>query len=155
MKTPRPLALGGLAAVASMCLALAACGQPESGAGSARSDDTGTAAEQAANPAAIAAAKAETARMEAAARAKAEAGERIERARAQRLARIEEIRRKDPALNWVNVGISTGKFSESINTTVYRTYDECERDPFMETSSCFPIARLPESYWKAEEQLRP
>ncbi len=62
---------------------------------------------------------------------------------------IEEIRRRDPAVNWVNIGISTGKFSESIGSTVHQTHEECIRRSAMEDNECFPIPALPDSYWKA------
>lgn len=64
---------------------------------------------------------------------------------------IESIRQSDPALNWVNVGISTFKHSNSLNTSVHRTYEECVNHSHMKANSCFPISALPDSYWSAGE----
>ncbi len=63
--------------------------------------------------------------------------------------KIEEIRQRDPNVNWVNIGITTGKFSESLRTSTHKTYDECVAHSYMEDNDCFPIAALPESYWNA------
>lgn len=63
---------------------------------------------------------------------------------------IEATRQKDPALNWVNIGITTGKFSESLGSSVHQTYDECINRSAMEDNECFPIPALPKSYWDAK-----
>lgn len=62
---------------------------------------------------------------------------------------IEAARHGDPALNWVNIGISTGKFSESMSTSVHRTYEECAAHGGEEDHECIPISALPSSYWNA------
>lgn len=157
MKTIISKTLGRLAMAAALSLALAACGQSDSNPDSAGDAVSGTSDEMLTEPSAVTVMNAEAAKavaVEQAERAKLEAAERVEqlrqeRIRQERFARIEGIRRKDPALNWVSVGISTGKFSESIDTTVHRTYAECAEASSMESNSCFPIARLPDSYWNA------
>lgn len=47
-------------------------------------------------------------------------------AEAARWEKIENARHADPKLNWLWTGITTGKFSESISSRVYKTYDECQ-----------------------------
>jgi hypothetical protein len=64
--------------------------------------------------------------------------------------KTDAIRQADPALNWVGIGISTGKFSESMASWTFRTYDECVKYPRGEASECIPIPALPKSYWDAE-----
>lgn len=66
--------------------------------------------------------------------------------------RILEIRSKDPNLNWINIGITTGKFSESISSSVFKTYEECVNAGYMEDHTCSPITALPKSYWDAEKK---
>lgn len=62
---------------------------------------------------------------------------------------VESQRQSDPALNWVNIGIATGKFSESIHSSVHRTHADCAAASYMEDNTCFPIRALPDSYWNA------
>lgn len=66
--------------------------------------------------------------------------------------RINSIRQADPNLNWVRIGISTGKFSESMNSGVHRTYSECVERANMSSNECIPIRSLPDSYWNAERK---
>jgi predicted small lipoprotein YifL len=72
-------------------------------------------------------------------------------AEAERLreSQIQAARQSDPALNWVSIGISTGKFSESIASSVYKTHEECVQHSYLSDNTCFPIAALPSSYWDA------
>jgi len=133
-----------MALLATACLVLSACGRPEPEPGSTSGSNGNDWTRAIATPTSATPAE-DAAAMER--RAEAEAAERAEM---ERLFRIEETRRADPALNWVNVGISTGKFSESIDTSIHRTHDECMAVLREEDSSCFPIARLPDSYWEAE-----
>jgi len=65
--------------------------------------------------------------------------------------KIERARHSDPKLNWLQIGISTGKFSETISSRVFKTYDECEASSLLEDWTCAPIAALPKSYWDAEQ----
>jgi hypothetical protein len=65
--------------------------------------------------------------------------------------RINAIRRADPALNWLNIGITTDKFSESLSSEVYKTFKECAKSSWMEDNECIPIPALPDSYWAAGE----
>lgn len=67
----------------------------------------------------------------------------------ERERQIASVRQNDRSLNWVNIGISTGKFSESLHSSVHRTYEECVASSFMEDNECFPIPALPDSYWNA------
>jgi hypothetical protein len=118
----------------ALASALIGCGQPDSGPGAApdtlyNTTEPATAEEQAAANA-----------------AQAELNAQIARER-----QIEEVRQRDSALNWVNIGISTGKFSESLGTSVHRTYEECIAHSVREANECFPIAALPGSYWAASE----
>lgn len=56
---------------------------------------------------------------------------------------------KDNAeVNWMLIGISTGKYSEQITTAVFKTLQECEQAANEEANACTPIAALPASYWK-------
>lgn len=68
----------------------------------------------------------------------------------EKQAAIDAARQSDPNLNWVRVGISTGKFSESISTTVHKTYAECLESAWSEANDCVPTSKLPDSYWNAE-----
>jgi hypothetical protein len=61
--------------------------------------------------------------------------------------RIQAIRQNDAAINWMKIGISTGKFSESISTSVHKTYSECVENSWSEDNECVPIPALPNSYW--------
>jgi hypothetical protein len=65
---------------------------------------------------------------------------------------IAAIRQADPSLDWINIGISTGKYSESLHTSVHKTYEECMKSSWMADNGCVPIAALPESYWDAADQ---
>ncbi len=67
--------------------------------------------------------------------------------------KIDAIRQADPTLNWVTIGISTGKFSEDMNSGVYRTYEECLKGSWMADNECIPIPALPDSYWNAEQAV--
>lgn len=69
--------------------------------------------------------------------------------------RIEAIRHADSALNWINIGVTTGKFSESLGSSVHKTFDECIKSSWMEDNECVPIPALPDSYWNAGEQVAP
>jgi hypothetical protein len=62
---------------------------------------------------------------------------------------IEDHIRKDRNLNWIRIGISTGKFSESISHSVYKTWTECQDSQLSEANTCIPVNALPASYWKA------
>lgn len=53
--------------------------------------------------------------------------------------RQEKLLREDPLLDWVNIGISTGKYTESISSSVHDTYAECEAYRIKEKHTCFPI----------------
>lgn len=77
-----------------------------------------------------------------------------QQAEAERQRRIDAARQSDPALNWVRIGITTGKFSESISSTVHKTYAECVASGWSEANTCHPIAALPKSYWDAERTDR-
>jgi len=63
--------------------------------------------------------------------------------------KIDAVRHADKSLNWMRIGISTGKFSESINGQVYKTNVECVAMSLSEANVCLPIRALPESYWNA------
>lgn len=67
--------------------------------------------------------------------------------------RVATVRAADPALDWVSVGISTGKFSESIDGMTFDTQDECVRWIVKSDHICFPIPALPQSYWDAERPV--
>lgn len=140
MKTYR---LGTLAVMASLCIALSGCGQPGSDRQGSDDGAVATSAVEATDPAQAAAERQ-------AARAEAER-ERVQRAETERLDRMAKVRQADPALNWINIGISTSKTSEDLHTGVHRTYAECVADASMEDNNCIPIAKLPDSYWKAGE----
>jgi hypothetical protein len=68
-----------------------------------------------------------------------------------RAARVEAVRQEDPTLNWVSIGISTGKVSESLTTRVHRTYKDCAAFSPESDNQCVPINALPQSYWDAEK----
>lgn len=61
--------------------------------------------------------------------------------------RIQSLREQNPEVNWLMVGITTGKYSEDIAAEVYRTHDECRQNQPFEDTECVAIAALPESYW--------
>lgn len=65
-------------------------------------------------------------------------------------AEIDEARKKNTDVNWMHIGISTGKFSESLSAMVYQTHNECIAASFMEDNECVPVPALPDSYWNAK-----
>lgn len=71
--------------------------------------------------------------------------ERVQAVQAQ----IDAVRHADKSLNWTRIGISTGKFDESIYGDVYKTHAECVEMSNSEANVCLPIQALPDSYWNA------
>lgn len=69
----------------------------------------------------------------------------------QKADRVAQIRQKNTELNWVWIGLTTGKFSESMDTIVFKTYDQCSAYTPMSENECIPIRALPQSYWDAEK----
>lgn len=70
------------------------------------------------------------------------------RQEAERAEQEEQRRQTVKGLNWILIGISTGKYSESLTTNVFKTYKECSEAAQDEANSCVPIAALPKEYWQ-------
>ena len=74
-----------------------------------------------------------------------------QKAAIERENQITAARRSNPEVNWVLVGISTGKYDEHISSEVYKTFEECQKGAVEESSTCVPVPALPQSYWDVEK----